>query len=355
MWSYFSTFLVTVQRGIRSRYSLSAGVGSNQKVVFSVKNSNFKKDTYFWGPNFKKSHKISIQNARLNLEIISFTTELGPGFFFQLWRPMIISSKAEHQALKNTTKMTTKKRLSLGMTFMLLLTSGAPMFPELNSVHRITGAAFMFKAEYSASVAVFTMFLGDVAVVHARDPGVVQWWGWGVSIQVEVAKWWQWQPPQRHYPATSWGGWGGQKKAGRTSQRGFQWSTGISWCRRGWCGSSLGCSMQSGPSFALCLRSCTFASAATSSWSRGSRIGRWSCWNRRSRSRWIKLDLKLGYHLAIPCGECQRSPTSSLFCLPKQLQQLTFHFMLRIWTKEMAEPKKHVLSLSWSTSISIHV
>ena len=88
---------------------------------------------------------------------------------------MIKSSKAEHQALKNTTKMTTKKRLSLGMTFMLLLTSGAPMFPELNSVHRITGAAFMFKAEYSASVAVFTMFLGDVAVVHARDPGVVQW------------------------------------------------------------------------------------------------------------------------------------------------------------------------------------
>ena len=77
MWSYFSTFLVTVQRGIRSRYSLSAGVGSNQKVVFSVKNSNFKKDTYFWGPNFKKSHKISIQNARLNLEIISFTTGFG--------------------------------------------------------------------------------------------------------------------------------------------------------------------------------------------------------------------------------------------------------------------------------------
>ena len=88
---------------------------------------------------------------------------------------MIISPKAEHQALKNTTKMTTKKRLSLGMTFMLLLASGAPMLPELNSVHRITGASFMFKTEYGASLAVFTMFLGDVAVVHAWDPGVVRW------------------------------------------------------------------------------------------------------------------------------------------------------------------------------------
>ena len=79
---------------------------------------------------------------------------------------MIISSKAEHQALKNTTKMTTEKRLSLGMTFMLQIASGAPMVPELNSVHRITSLSFMFKAEYGASVADFTMLLGYVAVVH---------------------------------------------------------------------------------------------------------------------------------------------------------------------------------------------
>ena len=88
---------------------------------------------------------------------------------------MIISSKAEHQALKNTTKMTTEKILSLGMTFMLQIASGAPMVPELNSVHRITSASFMFKAEYGASVAVFTMLLGYVAIVHAWDPGVGQW------------------------------------------------------------------------------------------------------------------------------------------------------------------------------------
>ena len=88
---------------------------------------------------------------------------------------MIISSKAEHQALKNTTKMTTEKILSLGMTFMLQIASGTPMFPELNSVHRITSASFMFKTENSASVAVFTMLLGYVAIVHAWDPGVGQW------------------------------------------------------------------------------------------------------------------------------------------------------------------------------------
>ena len=61
------------------------------------------------------------------------------------------------------------------MTFMLLLALGAPMVPELNTVHRITGASFVFIAEYSASVAVFTMVLRDVAVVHAWNPGVVRW------------------------------------------------------------------------------------------------------------------------------------------------------------------------------------
>ena len=61
------------------------------------------------------------------------------------------------------------------MTFMLLLAFGAPMVPELYSVHRITGASFVFKAEKCASVAVFTMILRDVAVVHTWDPGVVRW------------------------------------------------------------------------------------------------------------------------------------------------------------------------------------
>ena len=49
---------------------------------------------------------------------------------------------------------------------------------------------------------------------------------------------------------------------------GFQWYTGISWCRRGMGGCSSGCLVQGSPGLGLHLGSSAFLPPATSSWSR---------------------------------------------------------------------------------------
>ena len=64
--------------------------------------------------------------------------------------------------------------------------------------------------------------------------------------------------------------------------------------------------------------SATLAATLDGSWRRVS-------WNRH---RVVKLNLELCFHLAATCGEGKRCSEPSLLSLVKNLQQLTFHFLL---------------------------
>ena len=49
----------------------------------------------------------------------------------------------------------------------------------------ITSASMVFYTKCDASVAIFTMVIWYVTIVHAWNPRVDRWWGWRVSVQVK--------------------------------------------------------------------------------------------------------------------------------------------------------------------------
>ena len=100
-------------------------------------------------------------------------------FFISIMMVCDNYSKGKHRALKNTTIDECKREnchivlLSTSILFILLHALFAPYIAVL--LVFITSAPMVFYTKRDASVAIFTMVIWYVAIVHAWNPRVDRW------------------------------------------------------------------------------------------------------------------------------------------------------------------------------------
>ena len=142
--------------------------------------------------------------------------------FISFWRSVTTSQKQNKKYWTILQIWVQERKSSHWRTFMLLLALCAPKVLGCNLVSGmvqrwadnpifsgwVTRASLVFRAEIRAFEAMFTMFIFDVTVVHAWDPGVDQrwdrgwgWGNWGVAIKVEGGEGWHVRPPNWHHSA----------------------------------------------------------------------------------------------------------------------------------------------------------
>ena len=194
--------------------------------------------------------------------------------------------------------------LSGSLLFILL----QPLFAPSVAGHLvfITSASMVFYTKCDASVAIFTMVIWYVTIVHAWNPRVDRWWGWRVSSRLrKEMEGISLLPTDVTKRSSLWSPW--RRSRGLSSRR--SWSISTSCSIRNSCQGSLVLSCSS-----LCLPSRTLASPSlTRCWLQHCRRGwqRW-CWNCSGwsgRGWWwrsiCQLDLKLSVDFASLCEQGQ--------------------------------------------------